>query len=147
MKTIQELLTKDHQDCDQLFADAESAVAKTDLAAGHAPFARFSAAMERHVDAEERLLFPVFEERTGERLGPTEVMRREHKMMRDVIANMDAALAQQQAQRYLGLSETLLVLMQQHNVKEESVLYPMIDQLLNAERETMVERLRAAGIG
>ena len=147
MKTIQELLTKDHQDCDQLFAGAESAVAKTDLVAGRAAFARFSTAMERHVDAEERLLFPVFEERTGERLGPTEVMRREHKMMRDVIANMDAALAQQQAQRYLGLSETLLVLIQQHNVKEESVLYPMIDQLLNADRETMVERLHAAGIG
>ncbi len=147
MKTIQELLTKDHQVCDQLFADAESAVAKSDLAAGRDAFARFRAAMERHVDAEERLLFPVFEERTGERLGPTEVMRREHKMMRDVIANMDAALAQQQGQRYLGLSETLLVLIQQHNVKEESVLYPMIDQLLNADRETTVEQLHAAGIG
>jgi hemerythrin-like domain-containing protein len=147
MKSIQEVLTKDHRDCDQLFADAESAVAKSDLAAARAAFARLNAAMQRHVDVEEKLLFPVFEERTGERLGPTEVMRREHKMMQDVIGNMDAALAQQDAQRYLGLSETLLVLMQQHNVKEESVLYAMIDQLLSADLENMIERLHAAGIG
>lgn len=147
MKSVQELLTKDHRACDRLFAQAESTVAEADLTSGRAEFARFRDAMERHVNAEEQIVFPAFEERTGERLGPTEVMRREHKMMRDVIANMDAALAQQEAQRYLGLSETLLVLMQQHNVKEESVLYPMIDQLLSADREAMVERLRAAGIG
>jgi hemerythrin-like domain-containing protein len=147
MKSLQELLTKDHRECDRLFAQAESAAAKADLATGRAAFTRFRDAMERHINAEEQILFPAFEDKTGERLGPTEVMRREHHMMRDLFAKMDAALAQQQTKQYLGLSETLLVLMQQHNVKEESVLYSMMDQQLNAERETLLARLRAVGIG
>jgi hemerythrin-like domain-containing protein len=147
VKSLQQLLTQDHKDCDLLLAETESVVAKAEIATGHADFRRFRDAMERHMDAEEQILFPAFEAKTGERLGPTEVMRREHLMMRDLLAKMDAALTQQQAKQYLGLSETLLVLMQQHNVKEESVLYPMMDQQLNAEREAVLARLRAAGIG
>ncbi|HEX9812204.1 MAG TPA: hemerythrin domain-containing protein [Burkholderiales bacterium] len=147
MKSLQQLLTQDHKDCDLLLAETESVVAKAEIATARANFRRFREAMERHMDAEEQILFPAFEARTGERLGPTEVMRREHQMMRDLLAKMDAALTQQQAKQYLGLSETLLVLMQQHNVKEESVLYPMMDQQLNAEREAVLARLRAAGIG
>ena len=147
MKSLQQLLTQDHKDCDLLLAETESVVAKAEIATGRADFRRFREAMERHMDAEEQILFPAFEAKTGERLGPTEVMRREHQMMRDLLAKMDAALTQQQAKQYLGLSETLLVLMQQHNVKEESVLYPMMDQQLNAEREAVLARLRAAGIG
>ena len=31
------------------------------------------------------------------------------------------------------LAETLLILMQQHNIKEESILYPMCEQLIGED--------------
>lgn len=147
MSSIQEALVHDHQACDAIFAETEVAVGRGDLTAARAEFARFRDAMERHLHAEEDVVFPAFEDKTGMRSGPTEVMRGEHGMMRDLFGKMDAALAQQQAQQYLGLAETLLILLQQHNIKEENVLYPMIDQALGSERQTLLDKLRASGIG
>lgn len=147
MSSILEVLTQDHQTCDAMFAEIEAAVGRADFAVAHRDFARFREAMERHINAEENVVFPAFEDKTGERSGPTEVMRGEHRMMRDLFVKMDAALGQQQATPYLGLAETLLVLLQQHNIKEENVLYPMFDQALAPERQTILGELHAAGIG
>ena len=60
--------------------------------------------------------------------GPTQVMRMEHQQMRALVQDLDNALAAQDKDEYLGLSETLMVMMQQHNMKEEMMLYPMMAQ-------------------
>ncbi|TRZ68118.1 MAG: hemerythrin domain-containing protein, partial [Rhodocyclaceae bacterium] len=39
------------------------------------------------------------------------------------------------------VAETLLILMQQHNMKEENILYPMCDQALAAQVEQLSERI------
>ncbi|HJP36976.1 MAG TPA: hypothetical protein QF901_13425 [Gammaproteobacteria bacterium] len=44
---------------------------------------------------------------------------------------------------YLGFSETLLIIMQQHNVKEEQVLYPMADQALGSEIGALFDSMNA----
>ena len=44
---------------------------------------------------------------------------------------------------YLGFSETLLIIMQQHNVKEEQVLYPMADQVLGSEIGALFDSMNA----
>ena len=54
------------------------------------------------------------------------------------------ALAAQDAEDYAGNAETLLILTQQHNMKEENVLYPMCDQHLAGETAGIVKRLSAA---
>jgi iron-sulfur cluster repair protein YtfE (RIC family) len=41
-----------------------------------------------------------------------------------------------------GNAETLLIMMQQHNVKEENVLYPMCDQHLTAQVPTLLPALQ-----
>jgi hypothetical protein len=43
----------------------------------------------------------------------------------------------------MGNAETLLIMMQQHNVKEENVLYPMCDQHLADQLENLLPELRA----
>jgi iron-sulfur cluster repair protein YtfE (RIC family) len=58
--------------------------------------------------------------------------------MRDTLTAMGQALKARQAEAYLGLSETLLMLMRQHNMKEENILYPMLDQALAAEAQTLL---------
>ena len=49
----------------------------------------------------------------------------------------------QNSERYAGEAETLLIMMQQHNVKEEHVLYPMCDQRLSIEADALVSHIQA----
>ncbi|HEX5637924.1 MAG TPA: hypothetical protein VFY78_12600, partial [Gammaproteobacteria bacterium] len=41
------------------------------------------------------------------------------------------AAAKESASGFLGVAESLFIFMQQHNMKEENVLYPMMDQQLS----------------
>lgn len=145
MSTVLEFMGNDHRACDELFASAEAAVARGRWDGARERFAEFDAAMARHLAMEEEVLFPAFEARTGMRSGPTEVMRMEHAQMRDLLRAMADALATGDQARFLGLSETLNVLMQQHNLKEENMLYPMSDQVLAAERDDLVRAMEAVG--
>lgn len=142
MKTITEYLSADHQRCDNLFADAETAAAKNDLAAAKAGFAAFHQGMQHHLGMEESILFPAFEKAAGNAMGPTRVMRMEHEQMRELFTQMQAALDANDVQTYAGLSETLLVLMQQHNFKEEQMLYPMADRALQ-DSAALIEKMEA----
>ena len=132
MNSFTEYLGDDHHRCDELFAAAEQAVAQQGPQALDAHGA-FITAMERHFGIEEELLFPAFEAASGSSMGPTAVMRHEHEQMRQLFADMDAALQASQADDYLGARETLLILMQQHNAKEEQMLYPMTEHVLASE--------------
>ena len=127
---IKEFMSQDHRDCDLLFAKAESAAASEDWDAATQVFNDFVQAMERHLGVEENELFPAFEEATGMAMGPTEMMRMEHDQMRVLFVEMRDAMERQHGDDYLGLSETLLIMMQQHNLKEEQILYNMMNQHL-----------------
>jgi hemerythrin-like domain-containing protein len=61
----------------------------------------------------------------------------EHEQMRALLAQMNDALAAQEQQRFLGLGETLMMLTQQHNMKEENILYPIMDQYIAGEAENL----------
>lgn len=74
-------------------------------------------------------------------MGPTQMMRQEHVPMRELLQALGVSVAERNRQQYLGQSETLLALMQQHNVKEENVLYPMTDRLLQGEQEDILQHM------
>ncbi|OZA14725.1 MAG: hemerythrin HHE cation-binding protein [Hydrogenophilales bacterium 17-62-8] len=143
MSTILEFLGSDHRECDDLFASAEMAVAQNNRERARDQFERFQAAMARHLAMEENVLFPAFEAHTGNRMGPTQIMRMEHQQIRDLIQNMARAVADFNQNSYLGLSETLNMLLQQHNLKEETMLYPMSDQVLGSERDAVIRAMEA----
>lgn len=130
---IKEFMAQDHKNCDLLFAKAENAASVGDWDTANQAFNEFVQAMERHLGVEEEELFPAFEQAIGIVTGPTEMMRMEHDQMRSIFSEMRDALEQQQVNDYLGVSETLLILMQQHNIKEEQILYSMMDQRLSED--------------
>ena len=140
---ISHYLTADHHHCDDLFADAENAVANDDWQTAKTQFKAFAAATLLHFTREENILFPAFEERTGISHGPTAVMRSEHVEIRETLQGMADALASRNANAYLGLAETLLMLLRQHNMKEEQILYPMADQALSDGAGVMVREMEA----
>jgi iron-sulfur cluster repair protein YtfE (RIC family) len=133
-----------HKHCDELFADAEEACANGDWVAGDKTFASLFDQLETHFTSEEELLFPAFEAATGMSSGPTEVMRGEHRQMRDLLAQMQGALATRDNDTFGGAAEILLILMQQHNMKEENILYPMCDNVLRSSDmgASLVARLK-----
>ncbi len=143
MTRISEFLSDDHNACDDLFAAAENAVATKDWSKASSDFNNFTAGMRRHFAREEEVLFPAFEARTGMSGGPTFVMRAEHQQINGLLAEMNAALNQSDGKTYLGLSETLLMLMRQHNMKEENILYPMSDQALADEMANLLGRMES----
>ncbi|HDN27965.1 MAG TPA: hemerythrin domain-containing protein [Thioploca sp.] len=147
METITQTLSQEHSRCDELFAQAEDMVAKNQWAHAATDFANFETAMERHFTREEQVLFPTVEQCTGQTAGPTQVMRMEHQQMRQVFAEMQNSLTQQDSEQYLGLSETLLMLMRQHNAKEEQMLYPMSDRVLNDEVPSILNQMHQQGEG
>ena len=138
MSTIVDFLGGDHRACDALFAAAENAVAQKNWDSARSLFDRFQIAMAHHFAMEEDVLFPAFEAHTGNRMGPTQVMRMEHAQMRGLLRDMASAVAAGNQSSYLGLSETLNMLVQQHNLKEENMLYPMSDQVLGASRDGVI---------
>lgn len=128
MTTLHELLSAHHTTCDDLFADAEAAASDGDWASCRRQVERFAQALTKHFSAEEEILFPSYEAATGMSAGPTAVMRSEHAQMRTLVDALQNAAGSEDADAYFGASETLLIFMEQHNRKEEGILYPMCDQ-------------------
>ena len=119
-------------------------VAANNCEAATASFEHFRSAMLHHLEVEEEALFPELEACTGTSGGPTSVMRMEHEQIRGLLDDMGREIQAWNTDRYLGLSETLLILIQQHNTKEERILYLMADQLLAGRQEDIISRLSAA---
>jgi len=140
MSTIPDYMTKKHRHCDEIFTQAESAVAKKNWLSASEQWSIFTNELELHLQAEENILFPQFEQATGMTAGPTQVMRGEHQQMRALVNDLNEALNIENKDKFLGLSETLMVLMQQHNMKEEMMLYPMCHQQI-PQSEVLQEQL------
>lgn len=131
-------LTDQHRHCDELFARFEERAGEGDFAGARRAFDAFILPFERHLQLEEETLFPALEAKLGGPLGPTAVMRMEHGQMREILTSMLGALDAKSVEDCLGHSETLLMVMQQHNLKEERMLYPMMDRALGAEAASLL---------
>lgn len=143
MTSIRDTMEAHHRHCDDGFAAAEEAAQRGDWGAAAAAFAGFAGDLEAHLGAEEKVLFPAFEARGGTTGGPTQVMRDEHAQMRGLLRQMEQGLQARDGDAFGGAAETLLILMQQHNMKEEHILYPMCEQALGADAD-LVGRLERA---
>jgi hemerythrin-like domain-containing protein len=122
MGTITCHLGTDHKRCDEFFASAETSVSKNRWDDAAICLKEFSEALERHFAMEEKVLFPVFEKAIGSSDGPTSVMRTEHRQIRSILEMLHETWGKSDADSFLGYSDTLNTMLQQHNMKEESVL-------------------------
>ena len=125
-------LEQDHERCDRLFAQAQRQAEAGGWSEAAASFAAFRQTLERHIAMEEAVLFAAIECASGGPTGPTQQMRLEHLDMRDLAQQMAAAAARRDAQTFAGAVQTLRIMLQQHNLKEEHVLYPMAERILGA---------------
>jgi len=142
--SLVEYFTGDHRACDAGWADVAAAADAGDASAMAAYWQRFRNALLRHLAMEEQLLFPAFEAATGmANGGPTQVMRMEHQQMRGVLEQMAAAVARGDADELVDQGDTLNILIHQHNMKEEGMLYPMAENALQVDWPELRAKLDA----
>lgn len=132
----------DHRVCDHLYTDAENALAAKNSDEAKRLFGEFYRATNHHFDMEENELFVTFEKRTGMVGGPTQMMRYEHQQLRAQLETMQKALDEGQYDDFFGIGESMMIMLQQHNMKEEQMLYPMIDRVLGGDAQLMVQTLK-----
>ena len=143
--TIKDFMTHHHRGCDQLLALAEDAMNKEDFGDAAKKYQDFKEETLKHFEMEEGYLFSLFEEKTGMTQGPTQVMRMEHTQAKMLFLKLDEAMNQKASERFFSLSESLMILLQQHNAKEEQMLYTMIQSHLGTNNDIIVARLMNYG--
>ncbi len=140
---ISHYMKNEHRECDTFFAEAEQAAASGDWVKTEEQFIAFANETLTHFKKEEEELFPAFETQTGTSEGPTQVMRFEHEQVKGLIGKLAGALEEQDKDAYLSLCESMMILLQQHNMKEEQMLYAMCDRVLPIEtKEATLENMK-----
>jgi hemerythrin-like domain-containing protein len=141
--TISSYMKTEHRECDTLFAGAEEAIALNEWKVANDRFLEFANETLRHFKKEEEELFPAFEAQTGNTEGPTMVMRYEHEQVKGLIGKMAEALENEDRDACLSLAESMMILLQQHNMKEEQMLYAMCDNILPPEtKEETLKKMK-----
>ena len=141
MAAISEFFSAQHRACDRTFEIMEEAVSRGDWSQAESLYRELSRDTLQHFLNEEEGLFPLFEEKTGMQTGPTQVMRAEHVELRELLQHLGDAVQARDQDEALGTAETFFLFLQQHNVKEEQVLYPMADQALQGALPELCEKV------
>jgi uncharacterized protein (DUF2249 family)/hemerythrin-like domain-containing protein len=144
-RNVTEFLGWDHARLDQIFSAVERNAQSGDFFDASARFAEFRCGLERHIDIEQEVLFPVFEQQQKMTCGPTQVMRHEHAAIKSLLKGIASALADEDTSGFVGFAADLQQVLSGHNMKEEGILYPMTDGALTDERDrdALVRRMQA----
>lgn len=143
MASIAEFMSRDHDRLDSVFSEFQR---DPEGEKAQELFTQFESGLRAHIDWEEEILFPPFEEKTGMRdSGPTAVMRMEHRQIKQLLETIRGRIGNSGvAEPAKGLVEVLTA----HNQKEESILYPWLDQSLQeTERDALLGRIKETAPG
>ena len=145
-RTVADFMAADHAWLDTHFALASEAAEEGDWAAVDRHMAVFRHGMGRHLRIEEELLMPAFQQLTGRPVGESNgQLGFEHAQIRALLAELGEAAQSREPARYQNLLELLLSVLGPHNQREEQLLYPTIDRLLEEhEANQLVLRMQAA---
>ena len=139
--TITELLQSEHRWVDERFQRFRQHLAEGRVDAE--PFQEAAKVLRRHIYLEEVILFPEVEARGV--VGPTEVMAREHgEIWRFMEEIQDRIRQNARAGRILSTFDALRSVLEDHNFKEEQILYPSADRLLDSAQ--VVTQLKQANL-
>jgi len=131
VETILGFMSANHAELDSIF-DEFMKQQDNDVAKAMSLFHNFKVGLQKHIVWEEEILFPIFEKETGMRgSGPTEVMRMEHRQIKEFLEEIHTKLLGGGLEGIDGPENDLLDILGLHNEKEENILYPSIDDLLN----------------
>lgn len=131
--TIAEFMGHDHDRLDEIFNQFHT-IKNQDAHKARSLFQELVTGLHQHIMWEEEILFPGFEAQVEmiKDHGPTGVMRNEHRQIKYFLEQIQTIVAE----GYLPTGkaeEALLQVLTAHNVKEEKILYPWIDNCVSDE--------------
>jgi hemerythrin-like domain-containing protein len=139
MESISSYMQQDHAIIDGIAERAVAAAQARDWGVLARDGGEFLRRLRQHIEVEEEVLFPAFEQRTGmATAGPSGVMRIEHEQMRPILAQMQAAVEAQDGAAYQRGSKALLDILMPHNMKEEQMMYPMLDAAVGEDAQALL---------
>jgi iron-sulfur cluster repair protein YtfE (RIC family) len=147
---IAEVLEEDHRRLDDLAERMRSTV-RVDPVHAVVLAHLFARGLMRHIDAEEKLLFPMYEARMGHgAVRATSAMAREHAAIRHhlerLLSSAERVLEPSTRVRgfedFLCADRALTAVLADHNEKEERTLFPLLDRTTtDAERQEILRRI------
>ncbi|MBF0571774.1 MAG: hemerythrin domain-containing protein [Candidatus Omnitrophica bacterium] len=143
IERITEFYAKDHDELDW-FLKQFQAFKRQDFDKAKPFFRSFKFGLQRHILWEEEILFPVFESKTGMKdSSPTAVMRHEHILIKEALEDLHGKVREHDPDSDIE-EKTLIDILSQHNLKEESMLYPAIDKITSdQEKKELFDQMRA----
>ena len=139
MESISSYMQQDHVEIDAIAERAVAAAHAGDGTILEREGTEFLRRLRQHIDMEEQVLFPAFEERTGMSAGgPSRVMCIEHEQMRPILARMADAAAARDGAGYERASQALFEILKPHNMKEEQMMYPMLDSAVGEDAPALL---------
>ncbi|OWW19502.1 hemerythrin domain-containing protein [Noviherbaspirillum denitrificans] len=141
MDTICAYLKYDHQRCDDLFDQAETSIAQRNWKSAIDCFRKYQDVLRQHIRMEEKILLPTFEQTLPGGAEPVAMLRSEHKQINGIVNRMWEAIQRFDPTDYVLHAETLTLLMQQHTMKEEEMLYPLLDRALACKRSKIISAM------
>ncbi len=133
-RTVTEYFEADHHRLDTLLNEAISKLRAGSLLAAREVYHRFAEGIRRHMLAEETILFPLVERAYGFAVGAKTVVGAEHGTIRELLDRLGTLLLSEQPEGCVGVVLELLEVLARHDMKEERVLYPMVDRQLDDQR-------------
>ncbi len=135
--TITQYFEADHSRLDAIFRQFQR-VKQESVEDSKLFFRLFNNGLKRHIIWEEDILFPAFEKKTGMTAeGPTWVMREEHRQIGSILERIHEKVRRGDP---LGADDEMMLvkILNEHNQKEEQVLYPALDRLLTEEESARI---------
>jgi hemerythrin-like domain-containing protein len=149
METISSYLADDHHRCDKLLATVCASIRAGQWHQAERELCDFTDALERHLQLEDVIVFPAFEKALARAGGadkpPFGQMHIEHLRMRAVTKRMADSHIVHDARAFLDHAHTLALALCLHGEREEGVLYPLIDRMLQTQRDEIIAEMRAFG--
>lgn len=141
MNTICAFLNLDHQRCDDLFSRAETRIAQRLWDDATDSFRLFHDALRQHIRMEEKVLLPAFIQAIPDSTAPVSMLHMEHLQIRGIADRMSDAILRLDPVDFVLHAETYTLLMQQHTLKEEDMLYPLLDRVLERKRDKIISAM------
>ncbi len=144
-RTVTEYLQTDHRRLDGIMNRFQEAVKAGRWEDASRDFREFNLGLRRHIQTEEEVLFPVFEEKTGMHdSGPTFVMRMEHTEIKETLDKILKGTDAKDSKTVSDSTYALTNILGDHNMKEEHILYPESDGILSdTEKVHVVKKAQA----
>ena len=123
-------MIREHRRCAILLEAAQQAFARSDWALFRVRVAELRDALLAHFEAEEDIVFPQFEQRTGLR-APTADLCTQHEAMREILEALASVSPAHDPEGCGAELATLALLYRQHRESEEGMLYPALGAALD----------------